>query len=513
MFTPTTRSVHAEQEGAQAVLELMRRLRAALSEGRPTVEVPTGLAGASPPRQPAAKVRAELARRVDALVRERCIDSEQARVLRRRFALDGMLRSAGEVAGELDIGRETMRTRYLAAAGHLADHFAEMPLVLRPEVELTRAELELRVAFGLLVHRSRDFAERDYVDARVRHRLLGHDRPPAPGRGRPEDRRWQRAADRIAGSVETALTDDHPVPLLTALKDETLVAIRHWLDAGGQPTSQTFAKDFDLAVLFLSAIANGQGPELLPAITRALERAGPQEGDPLGLAVGHALQDRGPLTVASFILTVREARPEDPEVRVVAKLIEQHLADDLARAGYVDAGEHLMRLAADSSDAIRGGWHPDHASHLVASFATDRFLTRAALHLARGPDALEELRASLLAAAEFSTRVPGGVEYAHACRLKLLAINGEIAAHIAGEALEPGREHFRKFSQTLVHSPTESLSPTIDAAMRDYPRMLEGVWSGTSGFDRDRLEQALVEGIATLGPGTRMLVRRWTRPR
>jgi hypothetical protein len=513
MFTAATRQAHAAHEGATAVLDLLKRLRSALSEGQPTVDVPTVLGGAAPARQPSALLRAEVARRLDQLVATNDVDADDAGVLRERFALDGKLRTAREIGLARGIGREAMRMRYHAAATRLADRLAEMPLVLRPEVAVTRAELELRVAFGLESHRPTTWAEREYTDARVRHRLLGHAAPPAPGRGRAEDRRWQRMADRIGGAVETALSDEEPVPPLPPLSDETLAAIRNWLDLGGEPTEEVFAKDFAFALYFLRAIANGQAAQLEPELTRTLERSDEFEGEPEGHIVSRALENRGLLTRATFVAAVRASDVSDPVVRVVGKLIEQHLADDLARAGYVDAAEHVMRLAADSSDVARKGWHPSRAHELVTSFAMDRFITRGALHFARGPHALEDLRATLQAAATFSARRPGGIEYPHACRLKLLAVSGEIAAYVAGTPVEAGFEHYRTFTQTLAHSPAEPLSPGIDAMMRDYPKLLEDIWTGHVALSLQELEQSLVEGVASWGPGTRLLVQSWTRPR
>lgn len=513
MLDDAARHAHAEQAAGPAVLELLRRLRNALRAGSHEVILPVGLARDAVLRQSAAAVRAEVLHRIDAAVARGELKSDGARLLVERFALDGALRRADEVAARQRVGRETMRLRYIHSAEVLADGLAAMPLTLRPEVQLDASERELQAACALEAHRPRGEAPlQEYVEQRVRWRIFDDPAPSSPGRGRVEDRRWQRLADQVAAAVETGIALNEPPSLLPPADTAVLTALRKWLQAGGQVVPEEMKQDPVLGEAFLRVAVHGQADALQPHLRSAMP--GSQGYDAFDLAdlLSASWDGQGLGTQLSALATARAQPSESPLVRATVHLLAQALAEDLAEASFPLAGEHVLRAAAEPT----GGSLVDDdyldVTRFVEQFALKRFITRSYLHLARGPQALPQLRATLLSAAAFSSRRPDGIPCAEAMRLKLLLIDSELAAQLVGSPAETAREHYEAVIAQLSYGPRDFELQGLDELLQAGTDLLGRIWRGENATDRAEVERFVRQRLQSGAPGRAVTTRRWLRP-
>lgn len=488
-------ALHQRAEGAEAVKILLRRLRQALIRGDVEIDVPVVLVGRTVPRMRAGALRHEVIAALGRAVRVGTIEREQAQILVERFALDGQIRDTAQISTTRAIGRETMRVRYRAALEVLADDLARMPLVLRPRVTLTAAQREYIVAQALSSSISgappHDPTMLAYLFARARHRVLGEPAPHAPGQGRSEDRRWQRAGDRLAAVAEDRLDKELAEGSLLLPRSREIAAVRAWL------------RDSDPA--------KHPGPSLSAAVLGVLlhtpESISDLDIDPIDLL--SSFFDL-PLHMQMAAVSTAHDTANTPLRIVNVALLEFSLGESLADHGYPSAAEHVLRRVTRPIERAIG--LPVDVQMLLREFRLHRFGARCALHLAHGPSALDQLRRLLLSYVDFLNAGPEQPSLIDAARCFHAGLNVEIAAALAGADADDGRAAWGRFSEPLASLPGE-LDPAIEESWMRARRDLETLWTHDPNADRQAIARRLATRLS--GPAieskvaTDAVVARW----
>jgi hypothetical protein len=386
-----------------------------------------------------------------------------------------------------------------------------MPLALHPPVALDDAQREVIVAAVLSSEQaaaSSDLAFLRYVHQRVRERVLGHERPAPPGQGRAEDRRWQRAADRLAAVAEDRLDRGLAIPILEPADAQQLDRVRAWIE-GGRPIEQAGP---ELSLALMRVALHGQAGELgLVGPTEREEDAAPEAA----LDFEAAFVD---LALPWQLAAVKTARAQASTARAwaTAALLHYYLAESLGERAFPDAAEHVMRAVTGPLKRLLLQEPPDTA-FLTELYRVRRFHGRCQLLLGRGPAALDDLRATLRSFADYSADLEGGIDFYEAIRLYHTVLNAEIVAALAGADPGEGRDAFDEVESRITHQPDESLDDAVARSLRRAREDLDALWARRSTVDRSAIAARLATRLS--GPeieskvGSYLVVERWANPR
>lgn len=218
-----------------ALTRLVRELNAALAAGRVEVFVPARLAGGRFGWSArCGVVRAQLGERLDALLHEDRIDRDTAHALVVRYGLEGShgtARLAREFSG---LERQATTNRVNAALSVIAADVGLHPLapVDAPDLAIARREAIVVSVLAQLMGRHDERPIRNYIHARIRSDILGHQIPRLGGAGDTTGRqRWHRALGRWEARVAHHLDQNTLAapPFLARPAQASLAALDGWL--------------------------------------------------------------------------------------------------------------------------------------------------------------------------------------------------------------------------------------------------------------------------------------------
>jgi hypothetical protein len=197
-------------------------------------------------------------------------------------------------------------------------------------------------------------------------------------------------------------------------------------------------------------------------------------------------------------------------------LLHYYLAEALADRGYPAAAEHVMRAVTDPLKRLLTA-DPTSTAFLSDMYLIRRFHGRISLHLGRGPQALDPLRATVRSFIEHSTRLPEGLDYYESVRLYQALLHTEIAAMLAGADPRASRAFFDEMTAAVRTGQPEPLEDGIERSLRRARGDLTALWSGTAGARRDEIAGRMATRLS--GPeleskvGAALVVERWSDPR
>lgn len=362
-----------------SLTRLVRDLNAALASGKTEVCVPARLAGGRMGWSARCGViRSEFRQRLDACVRDGRIDGDVARTLVVRYGLEGWHGTAQAAREVTALERQATSNRVNAALRALAADLALHPLapVDAPDLATARREAIVVSVLAQLAGGEEEQPLRNYIHARIRSEILGHQVPRLRGAGDSAARqRWHREIRRWEASVEHHLDENRLAsPAFLAVAGQpTLEALNDWLDDRSREV-RTLPDDVFAALLHFFA----EMPDEMPVVL------GPQQ---FGFAMLRAV---GPTAPADQLLwfTDRHGVAE----QVLEPLCLMLASTGLAERGYPHIGEAAACRAERSIDAslTSATWQAGQAA--LADLRVDAAVCRWKASFAMGPHRLRRTR-------------------------------------------------------------------------------------------------------------------------